>query len=267
MQDYPNRAAAWSARACRPNRPSRPSHDAYGDPPLLPPTRRWRARSPRPSTPATPRRSALLLEHPALARARSATRSAGSHDAASRRHRLARTLPRGRPPRSGRWSPPGPTSTRASPARTARRRCTGRPAATTSTRSTRCWTPAPTSKPAAPSSAAAHRSPTPSPSASGTPRGGCWNAAHGPTSGRRPRSASLDRVHDALAQTRSRPAGARQRTVVRRSRRPTRDGRAAAHRGADPAWVGHDNLTAAQAAERSDAHELAAWLRGQDRKP
>jgi ankyrin repeat protein len=31
--------------------------------------------------------------------------------------------------------------------------------------------------------------------------------------------------------------------------------------GADPAWVGHDNLTAAQAAERSEAHELAAWLR------
>ena len=31
--------------------------------------------------------------------------------------------------------------------------------------------------------------------------------------------------------------------------------------GADPAWVGHDNLTAAQAAERSGAHELAAWLR------
>jgi hypothetical protein len=31
--------------------------------------------------------------------------------------------------------------------------------------------------------------------------------------------------------------------------------------GADPKWVGHDDLTAAQAAERSDAHELAAWLR------
>ena len=32
------------------------------------------------------------------------------------------------------------------------------------------------------------------------------------------------------------------------------------NRGADPAWVGHDNLTAAQAAERSHAKELAAWL-------
>jgi ketosteroid isomerase-like protein len=34
-------------------------------------------------------------------------------------------------------------------------------------------------------------------------------------------------------------------------------------RGADAAWVGHDNLTPAQAAERSEAHELAAWLRQQ----
>ena len=32
-------------------------------------------------------------------------------------------------------------------------------------------------------------------------------------------------------------------------------------RGGDPAWVGHDGLTAAAAAERSGAHELAAWLR------
>jgi len=33
------------------------------------------------------------------------------------------------------------------------------------------------------------------------------------------------------------------------------------HEGADPAWVGHDRLTAAAAAERSGAHEVAAWLR------
>ena len=32
-------------------------------------------------------------------------------------------------------------------------------------------------------------------------------------------------------------------------------------RGADPSWVGHNQLTAAAAAERSGAHELAAWLR------
>jgi hypothetical protein len=34
-------------------------------------------------------------------------------------------------------------------------------------------------------------------------------------------------------------------------------------RGADPAWVGHDQLDAAAAAERSGANELAEWLRGQ----
>ena len=34
--------------------------------------------------------------------------------------------------------------------------------------------------------------------------------------------------------------------------------------GADPQWVGHDDLAAAQAAERSGAHSLAAHLRGQD---
>ena len=32
-------------------------------------------------------------------------------------------------------------------------------------------------------------------------------------------------------------------------------------RGADPSWIWHDRLTAAQAAERSEAHDLAAWLR------
>jgi len=39
------------------------------------------------------------------------------------------------------------------------------------------------------------------------------------------------------------------------------------NRGADPTWVGHDSLTATQAAERSDAHELAAWLRRQATGP
>ena len=33
-------------------------------------------------------------------------------------------------------------------------------------------------------------------------------------------------------------------------------------RGADPTWIGHDELTAAAAADRSGAHELAGWLRG-----
>jgi ketosteroid isomerase-like protein len=36
-------------------------------------------------------------------------------------------------------------------------------------------------------------------------------------------------------------------------------------RGADPAWVGHDKLTAAQAADRSGAHTLAEWLGEQAR--
>ena len=38
-------------------------------------------------------------------------------------------------------------------------------------------------------------------------------------------------------------------------------------RGADPAWVGHDGLTPAAAAERSGAHELAAWLRDRAANP
>jgi len=38
-------------------------------------------------------------------------------------------------------------------------------------------------------------------------------------------------------------------------------------RGADPAWVGHDQLTAAQAADRSGAHALAAWLGQQAAEP
>src|SRR4051812_6343077 len=36
-------------------------------------------------------------------------------------------------------------------------------------------------------------------------------------------------------------------------------------RGADPTQVGHDQLDAAAAAERSGARELAAWLRAQSR--
>ena len=31
--------------------------------------------------------------------------------------------------------------------------------------------------------------------------------------------------------------------------------------GADPTWTGHGGLTAAEAAEREGAQELAAWLR------
>jgi uncharacterized protein len=38
-------------------------------------------------------------------------------------------------------------------------------------------------------------------------------------------------------------------------------------RGADPAWIGHDRLTPAAAAERSGAHGLAAWLRERAEQP
>jgi hypothetical protein len=38
-------------------------------------------------------------------------------------------------------------------------------------------------------------------------------------------------------------------------------------RGAVLGRVGHDGLTAAAAAERSGAHELAAWLRGKAAEP
>lgn len=38
-------------------------------------------------------------------------------------------------------------------------------------------------------------------------------------------------------------------------------------RNADPRWVGHDGLDAAAAAERSEAHELAAWLRERADRP
>jgi uncharacterized protein len=38
-------------------------------------------------------------------------------------------------------------------------------------------------------------------------------------------------------------------------------------RGAAPDWVGHDGLTAAQAAERSHAHELADWLEARASEP
>ena len=82
----------------------------------------------------------------------------------------------------------------------------------------------------------------------------------------------------ALGLRRPRPRRARPRAAAQRRRSSTtRCGapRTAASattaellldRGADPAWVGHDGLTAAAAAERSGAHELAAWLREAGRR-
>jgi uncharacterized protein len=76
----------------------------------------------------------------------------------------------------------------------------------------------------------------------------------------------LDRVQDALART---PAAQEDLDnalwcAAHGGQRATAE--LLLNHGADPAWVGHDNLTAAQAADRSDAHELAAWLREQDTK-
>jgi uncharacterized protein len=75
----------------------------------------------------------------------------------------------------------------------------------------------------------------------------------------------LDRVRDELEHT---PPGQRDLDnalwcAAHGGRRDTAE--LLLERGADPAWVGHDDLTAAQAAERSDAHELAGWLRRQTR--
>jgi ankyrin repeat protein len=72
----------------------------------------------------------------------------------------------------------------------------------------------------------------------------------------------VDRVREQLAQT---PSPTREDldnalwAAAHGGRRDTAE--LLLDRGADPAWVGHDNLTAAAAAERSGAHELAGWLR------
>ena len=101
--------------------------------------------SPRRSAPAAPARSS-----------RSCASTPGSRGVAEDRAPGCTSSPTGpatsrrRQRRSARSSPRAPTSTPPTTARsTASGRCTGRRAATTSRRSTRCWTPAPTSRPAA----------------------------------------------------------------------------------------------------------------------
>ena len=74
----------------------------------------------------------------------------------------------------------------------------------------------------------------------------------------------VDRVRDELA---GRPAPAREDLdnalwcAAHGGQRETAE--LLLEHGADPAWVGHDRLTPAAAAERSGAHRLAAWLREQ----
>jgi uncharacterized protein len=77
----------------------------------------------------------------------------------------------------------------------------------------------------------------------------------------------VDRVRDELART---SPGAEERDnalwcAAHGGRRETAE-LLLAH-GADPEWAGHDGLTAAAAAERAGARELAAWLRGQAAHP
>ena len=73
----------------------------------------------------------------------------------------------------------------------------------------------------------------------------------------------LDRVRDELARTR--PAQEQLDNALWCAAHGGQRETAALllERGADPAWVGHDDLTAADAAARCGARELAAWLREQ----
>jgi ankyrin repeat protein len=77
----------------------------------------------------------------------------------------------------------------------------------------------------------------------------------------------LDRVQDALAQTPSSQEDLDNALwcAAHGGQRDTAE--LLLNHGADPAWVGHDDLTAAQAAERSEAHELATWLLERGAKP
>ena len=97
----------------------------------------------------------------------------------------------------------------------------------------------------------------------------------------RPAAAGTRRAHEPLAGRRARPrrprprraradpagaGGPRQRAVVRRARRPAQTAELLLRRGANPDWVGHDGLTAAEAAERSEAHELRGLVARAGRK-
>ena len=124
----------------------------------------------------------------------------------------------------------------------------------------RCSTPAPTSRPTARSSAAAARSPTPSPSGSGTAARRLLERGAGTNLWQAAALGLLDRVRDELAR-----ATATQEDLDNALWCAAHGGQRATaqlllDRGADPTSVGHDDLTAAQAAARSDARELAAWL-------
>ena len=79
----------------------------------------------------------------------------------------------------------------------------------------------------------------------------------------------LDRVHDEFARTPPPAREERDNALWCAAHGGQRDAaELLLQHGADPSWVGHDQLTAAAAAERSGARELAAWLRTQaDERP
>ena len=147
MQDYPDRAAARAGAGLLPE-PAGQEAQRADRRPRREPEGPLARKVTEVINSGTPPAEQLLREHPELAPRGSATR----HGQSRTLLHLVTDWPGNVPEAAAkvrRSPPPAPTSTRASPARTARPRCTGRPAATTSRRSTRCWTRAPTSRPTA----------------------------------------------------------------------------------------------------------------------
>ena len=156
----------------------------------------------------------------------------------------------------------GAASTQRSGEGTPSGRCTGRPAATTSRCSMRSSRRARTSRRPARSSTAAVRWPTLSRSASGVRPAGSWSSARRPTLWQAAALGLADRVERLLAAD---PPPMREEITNAFSCACHGGQRTTAERllerGADIDWIGHDGLTPLDAAVRSDAHELADWLR------
>ena len=270
MQDYPNRAAAL-AGAGLPPEPGRGRRRA-DEPDRRPaaaarPTRRWRARSPRSSAPATPRRSSsCCASTPSWPRARLGDPAARAvAHAAARRHRLAGARPGG-----------GREDRRAGRRGRRRQRALHRPA----------------HRDAAALGGQQRRRRSARRAAGRRRRHRSRRRRHRRrhADGRRRRlrpvegraaAAGTRRAHQPLAGRRARPPRPRPRRARRRPP-PTQEDLdnalwCAAHggqretaellldRGADPAWVGHDELTAAagrRAQRRARARGLAARAGG-----
>ena len=230
--------------------PPRPRRGARGRRPRAPDARRHRDRA-HPHRRRGGARGAAARAPRARGRARRAAQPA------AHRHRLARARPpgggedrRARRRRRGRRRPLRRRRRDAAALGRQRRRPRGarRPAGRRRRHRGR----------AARSSAAARRWPTRSPSASGPPRGACWSAARARTCGSRRRWGSRDRVRAQLPGATQEDLDNALWCAAHGGRRETAE--LLLERGGDPRWVGHDDLTAAQAAERSGADDLAAWL-------